>query len=273
LFHHHQHTDEFITAVNGLERLGRITALPCLPFDWANSVSSDSLVQVVRTLAEAATSETLSFLSTLVKQSLDETADFWNSFGGPSKLAGMLQISHQDLASQNQRFRRIVTLQTRVTLLSEVYATAGYVHGRTALAILQALMGSDAPEIIPDLGSLHRACVWENIVLKKALLDQGVATGASGIIPSTAADPAMTAAAAVAQAAEAAGVDDEVIASLSGSPEGAKGEEKNTPRSKNAQALRHVVTQMPAALAPLFQGFRALSSFHFSVSQSKLQLS
>lgn len=164
-----------------------------------------------------------------------------------------------DLPNQNRRFRQLVTLQTRVTLLSEVYATAGYVHGRTALAILQALMGNGSPEIVPDLGSLHRACIWENIVLKKELLSQGVA--APGALASLGgSDPSVTAASAVAQVAESAGVSDEVIESLSGSAPDVgevKNDTKDTLRGRNAQALRHVVTQIPAALAPLFQGMAA----------------
>jgi E3 ubiquitin-protein ligase HUWE1 len=177
---------------------------------------------------------------------------------------------------KNQQFRRLVTLQTRVTLLSEVYATAGYVHGRTALAILQALMGRGSPEIIPDLGSLHRACIWENIVLKKELLNQGV-SATSALTPLAGSDPSVAAASAVAQVAESAGVNDEVIASLSGAPaptSDSKNDAKDTPRAKNAQALRHVVTQVPAALAPLFQGslsyYRIFSQAYISFSSCQV---
>ena len=48
-----------------------MTSLSCLPYDFANSVGSDSLVQVIRTMAESATTETLAFLTKLVP--------WWNS--------------------------------------------------------------------------------------------------------------------------------------------------------------------------------------------------
>jgi E3 ubiquitin-protein ligase HUWE1 len=93
LFQHHLHCEEFISTMGGLEFLGRITALPCLPYDFGNSLSSDSLVQVVRTLAEANAPDTLAFLSRLVKKSLDENTEFWESPSGPSKLANMIDFS------------------------------------------------------------------------------------------------------------------------------------------------------------------------------------
>ena len=61
-FQHVPHCRDFVADSDGLDRLAKLTTLPCLPYDFANSVASDSLVQVVRTMAEAATNETLAFL-------------------------------------------------------------------------------------------------------------------------------------------------------------------------------------------------------------------
>lgn len=142
-------------------------------------------------------------------------------------------------------------MQTRVTLLSEVYATAGHAHGRTALAILQALMGRDAPEIIPDLGALHRACVWENIVLKKHLGTQD--TDLPSTTDGNGSDEGGTAAPGTSIAAQ------DGLAPVTGnsaSPTSPKPEStsKSDDGPRNAKALKHIVTQIPAALAPLFQG-------------------
>ena len=59
-FQHVPHCRDLINDADGLERLAKLTCLPCLPYDFANSVASDSLVQVMRTMADAATTETLS---------------------------------------------------------------------------------------------------------------------------------------------------------------------------------------------------------------------
>ena len=65
-----------MTSTDGLQRLGRLTALPSLPYDFPGSIASDSLVQVVRTAIESATPETLNFLVSIVNESLAETKDF-----------------------------------------------------------------------------------------------------------------------------------------------------------------------------------------------------
>jgi E3 ubiquitin-protein ligase HUWE1 len=92
-FQHHLHCDDFVKKIDGLDRLERITALSCLPYDFANSPSSDSLVQVARTLAEANPKETLLFLSRMVQKSLAETSDFWSTVGGGSKLGPLLEFA------------------------------------------------------------------------------------------------------------------------------------------------------------------------------------
>jgi E3 ubiquitin-protein ligase HUWE1 len=158
----------------------------------------------------------------------------------------------------NQRYRKLITLQTRVTLISEVYASAGHATGRTAHTILQALMGPDAVPIVPALGALHRACIKENIVLKKHLAEQ--APEVAGPEERAAAD------ATLGQGAGAgAGMDAEPAAATAAVAQDADAAvptpapEKSTPTKKNAQALKQLVSQIPAALAPLFQGNVALA--------------
>jgi E3 ubiquitin-protein ligase HUWE1 len=162
----------------------------------------------------------------------------------------------------NRRFRLLVTLETRVTLLSEVYATGGYTTGRTAFTILESLLGPQSPKIVPDLGALHRACTWEHIVFKAHLAHTGVEphplqapTGAPDAdIISADASPTVMA--------------ENVLATgalpIIRPPAPSVFDRSSAPK-KNAQALRHVVTQMPAALSPLFQG-TLLAIFRNTVS-------
>ncbi len=89
IFQHVPHCRDFMSNTDGLERLGRFTALPCLPYDFAGSVSSDSLVQVVRTMVEASTSETLGFVVKLVNDSLAETKYLREGNQGESKLSAL----------------------------------------------------------------------------------------------------------------------------------------------------------------------------------------
>lgn len=98
LFQHTPHCKDFITSIDGLTRLGRLTGLPCLPYDFANSVASDSMVQVMRTMTEVTTSETLLHLSKLVKESLDDTKNFWGTLQEQSHLLPLVDVTGESLA-------------------------------------------------------------------------------------------------------------------------------------------------------------------------------
>lgn len=92
LFQHVSHCKDFVEQTDGLKCIIRLTALPCLPYDFANSVHSDSLVQVIRTMTEVAPSETLKCLTSQVNESLAETTEFWEDFSTASHLLSIVEI-------------------------------------------------------------------------------------------------------------------------------------------------------------------------------------
>lgn len=92
LFQNPTQCRDFILDTDGLARLGRITALPCLPYDFANSVASDSMVQIMRTMTEVATQETLTHLSNIVNETLAATRDFWETIETQSKLESLVDV-------------------------------------------------------------------------------------------------------------------------------------------------------------------------------------
>ncbi|KAG1775444.1 hypothetical protein EV702DRAFT_1280045 [Suillus placidus] len=253
LFQHTQHCRDFIRNVEGLERIGRLTALPCLPYDYANSVASDSLVQVIRTMADVGPNEALHYLSKLVENSLSDSQNFWATPQSHSKLAPFIDLSEEQESAANQQFRSLVTLHIRITVLADVFSTAGYAHGRSAIGLLQTLM-SDPPKVVKELGALHRASVWENILFKADMVAKGMEVGPStqgsplgrspshGSIPLP--EPNVGVIANGVQPGSAS------IPVQSSSPTSPK---IDTPREKNAKALKHLTHGLPSALAPFFQ--------------------
>ena len=270
--------------------MARLTSLPCLPFDFANSVASDSLIQVVRTMTEAATNETITFLVKLVQESLEECKDFWDPINEQSKFLSLVEfdgkifsvalyigdIESPGLAGKeeeaNKRFRKIITLQTRISLLSDIYATAGYAHTRASQTLLHVMLGR-SPSPLADLGALHRSFVWENIALKSALSAQGIDVAPpshelfSSILASStqagqhSSTPTVEDAAAgsVGTAAPAANGASAGEPSTSAGTPATKKEER--PQDKNARALKHLAHQIPASLTPFFQCM-STRSFH-----------
>ncbi|KAH7909328.1 hypothetical protein BJ138DRAFT_1181114 [Hygrophoropsis aurantiaca] len=252
LFQHNPHCKDFIRNSDGLDRIGRLTALPCLPYDYANSVASDSLVQVVRTMTEVGPNEALHYLSRLVGSSLSDTNSFWGSLEPQSRLLPLLDLTEERTAEGNQQFRNLVTLHIRITLMADVFSTAGYAHGRAAIGLLQTLMG-EPPKVVHDLGSLHRACIWENILFKAGLTARGINIGGSTEasplerspsqvslpLPNSAASPS------------ANGVQPEVFAAPSASS--VQASKADNPQEWNAKALKHLTHGLPSALSPFFQ--------------------
>ncbi|KAF9241543.1 hypothetical protein BU15DRAFT_87134 [Melanogaster broomeanus] len=253
LFQHPQHCKDFIRNADGLDRVGRLTGLPCLPYDYANSVASDSIVQVIRTMAEIGPNEALFYLSKLVGTSLAQTEEFWKGIQPASKLVPMLDVTDDEVLETNQRFRSLVVLHIRVTLMADVFSTTGYAHGRSAVGLLQTLM-SDPPKVVMDIGALHRAFIWENILFKAHIASKGIELGSSGHgsperSPShdsvSLPEPSGSSVVANGVAANASGAGS---SSMSVFPL-----KKESVRDKNAKALKHLTHGLPSALAPFFQ--------------------
>ncbi|KAF9268895.1 hypothetical protein L218DRAFT_977318 [Marasmius fiardii PR-910] len=266
LFQHTPHCRDFITAADGLTRLGRLTALPCLPYDFANSVASDSMVQIMRTMTEVTTSDTLVHLARLVRESLAATEKFWFAAESESKLLPLVDVNADRVINDNYYFRSLVTLHIRITLLSDVFATAGFAHGRAAIALLQTLMSNTSPQVVSDLGSLHRVSIWENIILKKGLSGVGIEL------------PRTPGSASLEGSPDHANIDlpDQNgllpnSAALNGNTDGQTSTPpsvtppketpmKSGPREHNATALKHLTHGLPSALAPFFQAM--VKMFH-----------
>ncbi|KAI9449410.1 hypothetical protein BJY52DRAFT_1215929 [Lactarius psammicola] len=257
LFQHTSHCKDFISNSDGLVLLGRLTALPCIPYDFGGSVASDSLVQVIRTMFDAAPNATMNALTSWVKTSLQETSPFWSSLSRKSKFIELLDSAGQSHADANRTFRSLITLLVRVILLSDIYATAGYAHGRSTGGLLQTLMGTGASEILPDLGVLHKACIWENVLLKAGIPEKEAEPEGNTLLsflqssgrpsssePVVAANGAHTSSATVTPT--------EVP--------GQEGPRESDPREENAKAFRHLSNQIPGALSPFFQSIVKLFS-------------
>ncbi|KAF5354781.1 hypothetical protein D9756_005295 [Leucocoprinus leucothites] len=264
-FQHAPHCNDFITLSDGLNSIGRLTALPCLPYDFSNSVASDSLVQVMRTLVDYATNETLIYLAETVRSSLQETKSFWDPSQLSSRLLPLLETNVVNQEDSNSRFRALVTLHIRTSLLSDVFGTVGYSHGRGVITLLQTLMSSCGGKTIPELGALHRAAIWENMVLNVALSTKGIPQS-SPVQSPLGATPNMSTANLVEAAdslntgvSTANGIQPSGDASSSG-PETAKPKQDETPLARNAAALKYLTHGMPNVLAPFFQAI--VKMFH-----------
>ncbi|KIM40119.1 hypothetical protein M413DRAFT_446273 [Hebeloma cylindrosporum] len=264
-FQHPPHCKDFVTTTDGLQRFGRLTGLSCLPYDFANSVASDSMVQVLRTMTEVATSETLVHLAEIVRISLDDTKSFWDSVEESSKLLRFVDLATDDADEANRQFRNLVVLHIRITLLSDVFATAGQAQGRAAIGLLQTLMSNTPLHVLTNLGALHRVSIWENIALNVGLSSKGIDTQSSPISSPLEGSPNHTTIDLPASDAPVAANGPSVANGaqhMDGFPPNPapSAVRSDGPRNWNASSLKHITQGLPNALAPFFQAM--VKMFH-----------
>ena len=82
-------------------------------------------------MAEAVPTPTLERLLEAVRETLDDTRSIWKTDDQLRRPTSHLNVAvGSDAVAINHKYRRLLTLHLRINLLSQVYSTAGYTHGR-----------------------------------------------------------------------------------------------------------------------------------------------
>jgi hypothetical protein len=128
-------------------------------------------------------------------------------------------------------------------------------------------MSSDSPNVLPDLGSLHRHAIWESILLTIKLAERGVLPSN---VPATLASgpPAVATAPEVQAAANDNMVVTDGIAQTIATPVLPAGPDEPA-GSKNAKALNHITASLPTTLNHFFQGRTHNLGFFFHTSHTE----
>lgn len=133
-----------------------------------------------------------------------------------------------------------------LSALCNLYITVGFAHGKVASSFLQALGASAGSTFLPDLGKLHRACIWENILLKMkvatAKIDKDIVEKKDG--EPTASDGVFS------PAIERS----ELGAALLDPTAGATSAAKQAVEEPNFNSVKSIAHSIPAMLTPFFQG-------------------
>ena len=143
---------------------------------------------------------------------------------------------------KNAEFRRLVHLNNLLSALCNLYITVGFAHGKVASSFLQALGASSGSTFLPDLGQLHRACIWENILLKMKIASSKITKEAEK------------------KAADATSTEGIFSPVIERSELGAALLDASTDAPKQAveepnfNAIKAIAHSIPAMLTPFFQG-------------------
>lgn len=207
-------------------------------------------------MAEAVPTPSLERLLDAVRETLDETRQIWK-MEEPRLPTSHLEVAvGSDVAAINHKYRRLLTLHLRVNLLSEVYSTAGYTHGRPTNVILQIIGTGKGPSTIGDLAEMYRVFLWAGIVLKggdpsKQVTIEGTHVSLGNGTPTTSnAGPFADASNKIGTASS--------VAKATSITEG------------NAKAIRTLAQNLSKVTTPLFQGTFTTSSKCVTDSTSHL---
>jgi E3 ubiquitin-protein ligase HUWE1 len=157
----------------------------------------------------------------------------------------------QDERVANQMFRGLVTLNIRSTLLSDIFSNVSYSHGRVTTLLLDILLGSSSGGVVPELGTLHRLGIWEDIALKAGLAYKGLdtphSTPRTPFLPPNDLPPSDS---------SHQRSDSRPIPSAENTTQQGHElvKEKESVREQNVRALKHLAHALPASLSPFFLG-------------------
>ncbi|GHJ84973.1 hypothetical protein NliqN6_1375 [Naganishia liquefaciens] len=258
LFHNPQLGKDFL-AQDGLKLVLDIYGSPSLRNSFATSATAERLHIVLRHLAEANLTKVLNGLVESVRGVMDTCRGLWDSGMQNSYLSPMIPALAMEAAQEkNTEFRRLVHLNNLLSALCNLYITVGFAHGKVASSFLQALGASSGSTFLPDLGQLHRACIWENILLKMKVASSKITKEAEKKAAETSTEGILSP---VIERSELG------AALLDASTDAAK----QTVDEPNFNAIKAIAHSIPAMLTPFFQGVIKMLLFRRAEPSHKLQ--
>ena len=128
--------------------------------------------------------------------------------------------------------------------MSDMYCAPAFSHGRNSTSVLAAFVSAHGDEALAGLGQLHRMCVWETLLLKRALQrgwedpsPKAKKLNAHISMPGVADE----------HTDEPAGEDKEMTASTPAI-------DIHSPAAINTKYFKFVLTQIPLYIAPMYHG-------------------
>ncbi|KAF9927616.1 hypothetical protein FBU30_003038 [Linnemannia zychae] len=237
---------DFLKA-DGIDRLMKFYSLSTLPYDLANTSAFFTLSHLIKLLAESNPTVAIVAVVQEVEKHLYVVEPLLMSVNSGSDLMKYLDLSNlsnADTTQGNMYLHALVSLNALSGLLSDMYLTPAFSHGRNQASVLAAFVAAKGDKVLDGLGRLHRMCVWESIALKRAVPqvwnDPNPKTKRPSnieLVPGT--------------------VDDSIEESL----ETKEPVEESTPKTDifsptaiNTKYFKFVLTQIPHYITPLYQG-------------------
>ncbi|EGC43241.1 DNA binding protein [Histoplasma capsulatum var. duboisii H88] len=179
-FENHTICASFIEA-GGVEYVLDFATLQSLPFDFHNTEASQQLAQVIHLMVEVKPHLVLPSLMKRTQDAVDCLAPFWRQSSATGFFAPLTNPSKkaentaetpesEDVKVKGTYFvKHLVAVHTLTDILREAYTPPIYPTrpSQQTSPFVQVNLADKYVALVKQLGSLHSACVWEEILLQK----------------------------------------------------------------------------------------------------------
>lgn len=270
--------------IGGVEHVLDFATLPSLQYDFNNQTASQEIARVIHMLAEQKPHLVLPSVVKRTQSACNNLESFLNHTDGSAFFSAFtsadserqiepdLMLNGNAPISGTELVKSLVHVHTLCNILYETFSQPIYNSRNSHTLFSQVNMADMYALLIKSLGQLHRACVWEEILLQKSVPESWrEATRTRGYLGADEVDVFGVLNREEAQddvsleAAEPSGGEiphgnpTEIRESTASStPKKTRkfplSKDEKLAQFKNVRTLRYLLSQIPASITPFFQG-------------------
>lgn len=269
--------------LGGLDCVLDFATMPTLPYDFNSQDASQEVARVIHMLAEQKPHLVFPTLVRRTQAAVDILEPLMNHGNGSGFFAALTSSERVVLDDPSQSrvlangtllVKALVSVQTLCNILSETFSPPIYNPRSSHTVFSQVNLTDMYIKLANSLGRLHRACVWEEILLQKRLPDswkeatriKGYPLGSDEAnavfefigrdeVAAESMDPATSTNASIASLTNTPGQSTPTTATNNKKP--AKPsllKDDSTAQFRNVRTLRFLLSQIPSSITPFFQG-------------------
>ena len=169
--------------LGGIEFVLNFATLPSLQYDFNNQAASSEISRVIHMLAEQKPHLVLPSLVRRTQDAADDLDVLSNHIDGTAFFAEFTSTEHSvsnvsDIVSKEKSgpsgtklVKSLVSVHTLCNILYETFSQPIYNSRSSQTVFSQVNLADMYDALVRSLGRLHRACVWEEILLQKSIPD------------------------------------------------------------------------------------------------------
>ena len=268
----------FFVEANGANLVLDLATLPSLPFDFNMQKGGEAVSKVVHIMVEQKPHLVLPTLLQRTQKTLDDLQLLYDYTGEDAFFAEFTSVAEGPMNDQKAGryasvgttvLKSLVNIHTLTCIFSEVFSAPIYASRTNHTPFSQVNFADMYRNVVKSFGSLHRVCVWEEILLLKRLPDawkmgtnfKGFGMGSEeadavfGFLNNGNEAPGDVEMTSVSSHATVLGLPSSTVRSFDSKKPKSLSMEKDekTAYFKNVRSLRYVLSQIPSAVVLFFQ--------------------